>query len=443
MSYRMLDPSAHYRSCFDLVPPDDGWLGRIRREALERFLETGFPTTRQEDWKYTNVAPLARVPFRLPFRAPERNVEALLAAYPLIAARDTTIVFVNGRYRADLSSAAHAAERAVVSSFQAARQNGQRGLVIEHLTRYASYAARPFVALNTAFVTDGAVVSIPKEAAIERPIHLIFVTEPGAEPIFCQPRALILAGAGSRASVLEHHMGAGNGEYFSNSVSEIVLGDRAQLAHFHLTRPGARAFHVSTIQVRQGGGSSLRSYSLSLGGQLVRNDLDTLLAEEGAQCTLSGLYLAAGSQHVDNHTTIEHAAPNSTSEELYSGVLGGRATGVFNGKVIVRAGAQKTSARQKNRNLLLSEDAAVNTKPQLEIFADDVKCTHAATVGRIDEDALFYLRSRGVAIAAARRLLIRAFASETLSAIQEQEVKARLTDIVSEVLASDEWVEQR
>ncbi len=443
MTYRMLDPSAHYRSCFGLVPPDDGWLERIRREALERFAESGFPTTRQEDWKYTNTAPLAKIPFRMPSQAPESDVKALLAAYPLLAPGDAAIVFVNGRYRADLSNAAHAQERAVVSSFRAARQDGHRGLVAEHLTRYASYTARPFVALNTAFVTDGALVSIPEQATIERPIHLIFLTEPGAEPIFCQPRALILAGAGSRASVLEHHLGEGDGEYFSNSVSEIALGDRAQLDHFHVARPGARAFHVSTVQARQGRESVLRSYSLSLGGRLVRNDLDTVLAEEGAQCALSGLYLAAGSQHVDNHTTIEHAAPNSTSEELYSGVLGGRATGVFNGKVIVRPEAQKTSARQKNRNLLLSNDAAVNSKPQLEIFADDVRCTHAATVGRIDEDALFYLRSRGVAIAAARQLLIRAFASEITSGIQEREVKAALTEVVSEILSSDEWVEER
>ena len=284
--------------------------------------------------------------------------------------------------------------------------------------------------MNTAFIQDGAVVYLPQRAVVPEPIHLLFISQPAGEPVVSHPRILIVAGDDSQATVVETYVGSGAGAYFTNAVTEIVLGANADIAHYKLQRESEQAFHVATTEARQGAGSRLRSYAVSLGGALVRSDINTLLDAEGCECSLDGLYMLAGTQHVDHHTSIDHRRPRCTSRELYKGVLDGKSSGVFNGKVYVRPHAQQSDAGQVNKNLLLSDDATIDTKPQLEIFANDVKCSHGATIGRLDDEALFYLRSRGIDAAAARSLLIAAFANELIGRMPAAPVRAQLERLV-------------
>ena len=309
------------------------------------------------------------------------------------------------------------------------------GLLEEHLARYASYRRNAFTALNTAFVEDGAFVYLPKDAVVKEPIHLLFLSTASKDPAVCHPRNLIVAGSSAQATVIESYAGLEGGVYFTNAVTEIVTGEQSRIDHTRLQRESERAFHVATMEVSQHRDSAFASRSISIGAKLVRNDLNVLLNGEGCDCTLDGLYLAGGEQHVDNHTTIDHAKPHCSSRELYKGILDGKSTGVFNGKIIVRKDAQKTDARQTNNNLLLSEESLINTKPQLEILADDVKCTHGATIGQLDEEALFYLRTRGIGDAAARSLLTYAFASEIIGRIRIQPIQCRLDLLLSRSLS--------
>jgi Fe-S cluster assembly protein SufD len=297
-----------------------------------------------------------------------------------------------------------------------------------HLAQYASYRGHAFTALNTAFLEDGAFVSIARGKVVEEPIHLLFLSTTHGEGAVCHPRSLILAGEGSQATVIESYVGTGDDVYFTNAVTEIVAGPAAVVDHYKLQRESEEAFHVATLQVQQARNSTLSSHAVTLGGALVRNEVNAVLDDEGCTCTLNGLYLAAGRQHVDNHTVIDHARPRCTSHELYKGILDGQAHGVFNGKIYVRQDAQKTDAKQTNQTLLLSEDATINTKPQLEIYADDVKCTHGATVGQLDDEALFYLRTRGIDKEAARHLLTYAFANDVISRVKVAPVRAHLEE---------------
>jgi len=274
-------------------------------------------------------------------------------------------------------------------------------------------------------------VYLPKGTLLEAPIHLIFVSAPSDAPIVSHPRTLVVAGEGSQASVIESYVGLGGGSYFTNAVSEILVGANAHLTHYKLQREGDGAFHVGTVAARQQADSTFTSHSVSFGGLLVRSDTNATLDAEGSTCTLNGLYMVAGRQHVDHHTLIDHRKPHGSSRELYKGVLDGHATGVFNGKVFVRPDAQKSDAGQVNKNLLLSEGATMNTKPQLEIFADDVKCSHGATIGRLDADAIFYLRARGIGAAAARNLLTYAFANELLNRMDVEPIRRQLEAVLS------------
>jgi Fe-S cluster assembly protein SufD len=400
----------------------------LRASALARFSELGFPSTRLEDWKYTDVAPLARQPFRLaaefePTTAARREVRrASLGA-------GTQGVFLNGRYAAPLSSAAALPKGALVTSLAAALEETP-SLVEPHLARYARFEEDGLAALNTAFVRDGAFVYLPRGAVIEEPIHLLFVAFAPHGPTVNHPRNLIIAGENSSATVVEHYVGPEDDVYWTNAVTEIALGPNASVTHAKVQRESERAFHVATVAARQHRDSRFLSRSFSFGGALVRNAIATALDAPGGECVLDGLYLTAGQQHVDHHTSIDHLRPHCTSRELYKGILDGRSTGVFNGKVYVRPGAQKSDAQQMNKNLLLSEAAVVDTKPQLEIFADDVKCSHGATIGRLDEDAIFYLRARGVGEATARQLLIYAFANELIERIGVEPLRAQMEGLL-------------
>jgi Fe-S cluster assembly protein SufD len=405
------------------------WLGRLRRQAYERFSALGFPSTKDEEWKYTNVSPIAKTQFvRAPldgFRPRRQDLPDLGCAVRL--------VFVNGRFSPELSTLEPAGGLRV-QSLAAALTEGHPA-VEAHLGRYASFEKQAFVALNTALAEDGALVEIGKDAAPERPVHLVFWSSAGDAPVAVHSRILILAARGSQASVIEHYLGAPGSRYFTNAVTEAVLGPGAVLDHYRIQDESERAYHVAAFQAVQDRDSVLRSHNVAFGAALSRNDVNSVLDAEGAECVLNGLFLVNGERHADFHTLLDHAKPHCTSHELYKGILDGRGAGVFNGKIIVRKDAQKTNAIQSNRNLLLSSDAVINTKPQLEIFADDVRCTHGATVGQMDREALFYLRSRGIPAAAAREMLTLAFAGEVLDEMRWEPLKERLTAELHEILS--------
>lgn len=405
----------------------DTWLPKVRKDAIGRFAELGFPTTRLEEWKYTNVAPIARIPFKAAELRWDGLTEERLAELPLAHSAFTEccsrIVFINGHYSPQLSSP-DLPERAIVGSLALAiKQNTPA--VKEHLTRHADYQSRAFVALNTAFLEDGAFIEIPRGVTVDAPIYILFVST-ADEPIAAHPRSLIVAGDDSQASIIEEYIALGEGSSFTNAVTEIVAGENSVVEHYKLQAENEEAFHVSTVQVSQAQSSNFTSHSISLGGALVRNDVNVALNGDGAECTLNGLYISANDQHVDNHTVIDHIKPHCSSRELYKGILDDQSSAVFNGSIIVRKDAQKTDARQSNKNLLLSEGATINSKPQLEINADDVKCQHGTSIGHLDDDSIYYLRSRGVGLTEARAVLTYGFANDVLNRMKLDAVRVRL-----------------
>lgn len=416
------------------------WSLPLRRAAIRSFAERGFPTTKLEEWKHTNVAPIATVQFQP--AAPGKNglTADHLAVSSLadlaFAEEAFRLVFVNGYYASELSSATLPQKVRVSSLRETALSDG---LALQaHLGRYADYEANAFVALNTAFMTDGAFIEVAKGVVVDWPIHLLFVSTMTDRPTVSYPRILIKMGSESQLSLVEMHIGVGGRSYLTNAVTEVVMGENAVLDYYKVQRENSDAFHVGSVQVLQSRDSSFRSHSVSLGGALVRNDLYVALEGEGANCSLNGLYLVNGREHVDNHTVIDHVKPHGTSREIYKGILDGKATAVFNGSVIVRKDAQKTDAIQANKNLMLSENAVINSKPQLEINADDVKCSHGTTIGQINPEAMFYLRSRGIAFEDARRVLTYAFANDILNRMKVEALRVRLEDLLLKGLSGKE-----
>jgi Fe-S cluster assembly protein SufD len=382
----------------------------------------GFPTTRDEDWKFTNIAPISGTVFdRAPEDTPEPTREQL-APYLFDGAIQAQVVFVNGRYSRALSSVAGLPTGVEVTSLRDDLTHGRDHTPIGKLGE----GHHAFVALNTAFFEDGVCIRAARKVTVKTPIHVLFVSTSSAAPTMASPRVLALIGEGAQVTIVESYASLGSGVTLTNAVSEYVLGDAAIVEHYKVQREQSTAFHVSSTFVSCGRSSTFTSQSISLGGRIVRNDIVSVLAGDGAECTLNGLYVADGDSLVDNHTTIDHAQPHCPSHEVYKGILAGRAKAVFNGKIIVRPDAQKTDAKQTNKALLLSDEATINTKPQLEIFADDVKCTHGAAIGQMDEDALFYLRARGIPESEARRLLLHAFLEDAIAEI----VDAGLRDTV-------------
>lgn len=410
------------------------WLRSSRRAALARFKDLGFPTPRDEEWKYTNVRPILDVPF---LSADEtRFSEEDLAALPLANAVACRLVFVNGRYAPELSRLPALPRGVTLTNLASAASAGET--VVElHLGQYARTDVNAFVALNTTLWQDGGYLHLIRGVVLEEPVHFIFVGAEDAGPTESQVRSLIVMEENSQATVIETYIGRPGDVYFTNAVTEVSLAEGANLDHDRVNLESLAAFHVATHQSRQERGSVLTSHSISFGGALTRNDLNAVLSGEGIESTLDGLYVPSGRQHVDNHTSIDHAMPNCNSFELYKGVMSGKSTGVFNGKIFVRQDAQKTDSKQTNQNLLLSNEATIDTKPQLEIFADDVKCTHGATVGQLDEDALFYLRARGIGKNDARNMLVYAFASAVLQRIHLDTIREELETLLYAKLASE------
>ena len=411
-----------------LPAADQPWLAEARAGAAAHLAERGLPRPREEHWKYTRFASLERERFALQ-AAPARLDRASTAAVAELDAH--RLVFVNGRLDPSLGTAPVLSGGAVLGSLAEALVS-HSDLVADHLGRHTEIATHPFNALNTALFGDGALLHVPDGVALARPVHLVFVTTPGKTPVASYPRVLLVLGRDARADVVETYCATGEGKYFTDVLTEAFLGPGARLAHAKVQREGSGATHVATLQVEQAEGSELASHSVSLGAQLARNDINVRLAEPDAHASLDGLLVASGRQHTDFHTLVEHLVPRCSSEEVYKGILDGRSRGVFNGRVIVHPDAQHTDAQQSNHNLLLSRDAEIDTKPQLEIYADDVKCAHGATVGQLDEAMVFYLRARGIEEATARAMLVYGFAREVIDRVP---VDALREPLVRELLA--------
>ncbi len=393
------------------------WLRDIRERGMESFTHLGFPTTRNEDWRFTNVSPIARTIFD--------PAQAAWGYSGEISKDAHSLTFYNGHYMSEASAAGP-----LVRSLRDAL-NTEPALVERHLAQYADSSQHAFVALNSAFLDDGAFVSVPPGMVLDKPIYLVYASVGGAHPQVSHPRNLIVFGDGSQGTVVEIYLGAGEkASHLTNTVTEVVGGQDAVITHYRLQQEADNAFHISRLQVQQERGCTFASHSFAFGGALVRNEINSVLGE-GAECTLNGLYVARGLQHVDTHTVIDHAMPHATSHELYKGILNDHSSAVFHGGIVVRKDAQKTDAKQTNKNLVLSENATINTKPQLQIYADDVRCTHGATVGQLDAEAIFYLRSRGIALEAAREMLIHAFASDIVDRVKLDSLKADIERILA------------
>jgi Fe-S cluster assembly protein SufD len=413
------------------------WLQDLRDRAASRFAALGFPTVRDEEWRFTNIAPIAAAEFRPTGADAVDATDEDLAGY-LYSDAAHRLVVVNGRYVPGLSRV-HGLPPGVRVGSLAAAVTGQADVVQRYLGQLADFATKAFTALNTALAADGAYVYIPDGVVLDQPLHLLFVTTASASsgPIMTSARTLVVAGDRSQSRIVETYVGSRGSAYFTNAVTEMFVGESAVVDHYKVQQESLDAFHVASMHVHAARSANVSSHSFSLGGRLVRNDASALLDGEGAECTLNGLYLADGERLVDNHTTIDHAKAHCPSHEIYKGIIGGKARAVFNGKIIVRPDAQKTDAKQTNRALLLSDNASINTKPQLEIFADDVKCTHGAAIGQLDEDAIFYLRARGLTYFEARDMLIHAFAGDILDRVKVEPLRLALERELYAQLAKD------
>ncbi len=412
------------------------WLRDIRAAAWERFLATGLPTARRgnEPYKYTNVAPIANAELALALNGGgEIGAEELSEIAP-IQDNCARLVFVDGRYSTDLSSVPSGADGVRVSSLANAIDAGN-DTVAEHMAQYADIEEDGFIALNTAFISDGAFIEIDDGVSVEDPLHLVFVTTNGAQTV-SHPRVLLTAGCGSSSTVVESYIGVPGNRCLTNSVAEIVLEDDATLEHYRLLMESEDAFHVGVARVKQGAGSAYNSKVFERQVGLGRFDLYTSLDGENASCDLKGLYFTSGRQHMDNYININHTEPYATSRLYYKGILDGRSRAVFGGTVYVQPGAIKTDSHQEDKNLVLSPDAEVDSKPSLFIWADDVKCGHGATAGNIDMDTVFYMRSRGIDLEAASRLLIYGFASEIIDTVEDDYMRSYLERLFLDSLPS-------
>jgi Fe-S cluster assembly protein SufD len=410
--------------------PDPVWLKQRRQDALAHAANLGFPSDQHEEWRFTRIAPLLQLPLH-PARPSARQLTPAEIAPFAFGLESCRLVFVDGHFCAALSSLPGPDSGLEAGSLRAALA-GPAPELETHLARVAGDGAIVFTALNTALFEDGAFIRALPGRVITRPVHLLFIATAGEPGASAHVRNLIVAGPRSEMKVLETYVSLSDAPHFTNTVTELVVGAEARLDHCKIQEENTRAIHIAAVQAQQDRGSHWTSHSVSIGARLARHQIESLFQGENACCILNGLYLARGGQLADHHTVVDHARPHCESHEYYHGILSGRAHGVFNGKIFVRQDAQKTNAKQNNRNLLLSDEAVINSKPQLEIFADDVKCTHGATVGQMDEEAVFYLRSRGLGLDHARQIMVRAFASDVVERIPLEPVRAHLNLILTE-----------
>lgn len=411
---------------------DPSWVERLREDAFERFEERGFPTTDEEDWKYTNVAPIARAKFVRPSAESANGIDAsAIAPFVYAEARQSSLVFVNGFLRPDLSSLEALPAGVVALDLREALEGDRADVVREHLARGAGGDREDsFAALNTAFLDGGAFVHLPRGVKVETPIHLLFLSN-GAQASVSFPRVLVVAESESETTVIESYASTkGAATYLTNAVVEVFVKDNARLVHYKVQDEGDVAFHVASTRAALGRASSYDLTTITLGASLSRHAITISLTEEGAECWVDGLYFVGTGQHADTHSLIDHLKPNCTSRQNYKGILDGKSRAVFNGRVFVHKDARLTDAIQSNKNLLLSNESRVDTKPQLEIFNDDVKCAHGTTVGQLEEEELFYLTSRGLHTDLARNLLTYGFAEEIVEKIKIPSIKAQLDEAI-------------
>ncbi len=426
---RLMDSVEAYRSQFgEFTSGQNGeppWVTARREEAFDRFATKGFPRRSDEEWRATSVSPILSTSFRFPAPSPNGQSEAMAKRFRLAHWHGNELVFINGRLVLELSTRPPLPEGVVVASLEEALSE-HPDLVEGALGAARNEEETSFAALNEAFLSAGVFIYLPKGTVLDEPVHVLYLTVPDGDAVMTHVRNVIVAESDCEAKIVESYAGPQGSVYFQNVVTEVVLGPNAKLDHYKLQRESKTAFHLASLGFRQERDSVLTNHSLSLGAALARNDIHVKLDGTGSECTLNGLYDVDGRQHVDHHTVIDHASPHASSCEFYKGVLDDQARGVFNGRIIVRPDAQKTDARQTNRNLLLSREALVDSNPQLEIYADDVKCAHGATIGQLDEEALFYLRSRGIPLDEARNLLTQGFVREVADRIRVPSVRMAL-----------------
>ncbi len=422
-----------FRTAFDQAGTDaaqPAWLAAFRKSALGDFSAQGFPTLNDEDWRFTNVGPIAALPFKPTTVSEAPGVDAAYVDGNSFAKlKASRLVFVNGIYSRALSHILPLPKGVKVGSLAEALQN-DAALVEKHLGRHATTKDNAFTALHTAFFRDGAFIYVPAGVAVAEPVHLLFISTAPELGASTHPRNLIVAEPSSRITIVESFVGNSSAAYFTNAVEELVIGANATVEHCKFQDEAAAAFHIAAIHAHLGRSCNVIAHSIATGAKLSRNNIRTNLADEGVECVLNGLYLTRDDQLADHHMIVEHAKPHCNSHEYYNGILDGRSKGVFHGRILVRPDAQKTDAKQTNKNLLLSEDATVDTKPQLEIYADDVKCTHGATIGQLNDESIFYLRARGIGLDTARRMLIHAFAGEIIDRVRYEPVREELDKIV-------------
>jgi Fe-S cluster assembly protein SufD len=411
-----------------LPPSPLSWFNNLRASAVECAGTLKVPTTRDEEWRFTDISPLAKLSFQPVQEAPEVKKEDIARFY--LNEAQVTLVFIDGHYMPRLSRGSNTGSTGlVVTNLRDALTTHPREIE-PHLGRHAAFEGKLFTALNTAFLHDGALIIVPRNEAIKRPVHLLFVATQAESA--SHPRCLLIARSGSAVTVVEDYVTLQEGAYITNAVTEIAIEDNAQVDHTRIQRDSMNSFHIANCAASLGHSSRYRSVSAAFGARISRYDLNALMAAEGAECNVDGLALIKERQLADTHTAIDHARPDGTSRQLHKCIIDGAAHAVFNGKIIVRAGAQRTDSSQSSRNLLLNSRARVDTKPQLEIFADDVKCAHGATVGQLDTEELFYLKSRGLSALGARNLLTYAFGAEVIDRVPVASLKRELERTVLE-----------
>ncbi|MCX6928452.1 MAG: Fe-S cluster assembly protein SufD [Verrucomicrobia bacterium] len=428
---------------FEAQARQPAWVFPLRKAGIVNFADLGFPTLQQEDWRFTNVTPIAKLPFKPVFQVPRNSLTPeAVAGFTFGKVTASRLVFVDGHYAAELSSPGQPQPGVVIGSLAAALA-ADSGLIKAHLAQKAQGEGNAFSALNTAFFQDGGFVYVPAGKQVEVPVHLLFISTAKEAGATAHPRNLIIAEKGSQVTVLESYVSIAEASYFTNAVTDLVLGEGAVVEHVKFQDEGRNAFHIAAVHAQLARNCNFISHSIATGARLSRNSIRTALAGEGIECILNGLYLTRGDQLADHHMVVDHAQPHCNSHEYYNGILDGRSKGVFHGRILVRPAAQKTDAKQTNKNLLLSEDATADTKPQLEIYADDVKCTHGATIGQLNEESIFYLRARGIGAETARRMLIHAFAGEIIERIRYSPAREILDELVWERLEQNPHVGEK
>ena len=402
---------------------------KVRKDAINKFAELTFPTQKDEEWKYTNISSMLKHNFS-PAVVKTKVSSETINKFLFDKMEHSLLIFVNGNYSPELSKLIDIPKGVVIGSL-AETLKDNNPIVKKHLGKYAENENYFFTTLSSAFTKDGAFIYVPDGKVVENPIHIIFITKSGSEKILTQPRNLFIAGKNSQVTIIEHYVSDEGSIYFTNSVTEIIADENAIVDHIKLQEESNKAFHIARMEVDQERSSNFSSHLISHGAEISRNDFNAKFNDEGSECMLNGLFMIGDDQLFDAHTMIDHAKPHCNSHEHYKGILQDRSKGVFNGKVMVRRDAQKTNAFQQNNTILLSDDAVMNTKPQLEIFADDVKCSHGATIGKLNDEAKFYLKSRGIGEDAATAILIHAFASDVITSIKIPALRDYLEEIIT------------